>query len=321
VESILNNKRVSKRILVAGGSGFLGSHLCDRLLTRGHKVICLDNLQTGRLTNIQHLLQNEDFEFIEHDIVEPISGIEVDQIYNLACAASPPRYQIDPIHTLKTNVYGSFNLLEIARECDATILQCSTSEVYGDPNVSPQPESYWGNVNPIGIRSCYDEGKRAAETLFSDFHRMNGVSVKIVRIFNTYGPRMDPNDGRVVSNFVNQVLQHQPVTLFGDGKQTRSFCYVSDLVDGIERMMESDPSIIGPVNLGNDHEITMIDLVDIIESIVGRPVDRTYMDLPADDPKHRKPDISLAKQTLDWHPVTSTIDGLKKTIRYFEQIQ
>jgi len=288
-------------VLVAGGSGFVGSHLCERLLADGAQVICLDNFFTGARENIAHLLDNPHFELVEHDVIEPYT-IEVDEIYSLACPASPRHYQRDPVYTMKTSWLGALNLLELASNQDARILQASTSEVYGDPSVHPQPESYWGNVNPIGIRSCYDEGKRAAETLFFDYHRLYGTQIKVVRIFNTYGPRMDPDDGRVVSNFIVQALRGEDLTVYGDGSQTRSFCYVEDLVGGLVAMMASPTDVTGPVNLGNPGEFTMLELADKVIAKVGGPSKVVHRALPADDPKVRRPDITQATKLLNWEP-------------------
>ena len=303
-------------MLVAGGSGFVGSHLCERLLADGAHVICLDNFFTGAQENIAHLLDNPHFELVEHDVIEPYN-IEVDEIYSLACPASPPHYQRDPVYTMKTSWLGALNLLELARNQDAQILQASTSEVYGDPSVHPQPESYWGNVNPIGIRSCYDEGKRAAETLFFDYHRLYGTQIKVVRIFNTYGPRMDPEDGRVVSNFIVQALRGEDLTVYGDGSQTRSFCYVDDLVDGLVAMMASPADVTGPVNLGNPGEFTMLELADKVIAKVGGSSKVVHRALPADDPKVRRPDITQASQLLNWQPSVALDDGLDHAITYF----
>lgn len=306
------------RVLVTGGAGFIGSHLCDRLLAEGNDVICADNLFTGSKDNIRHLLGNPYFEFIRHDVTEPLY-VEVDQIYNLACPASPVHYQYNPIKTAKTSVYGAMNMLGLAKRTKARILQASTSEVYGDPEVHPQPESYRGCVNPIGIRSCYDEGKRMAETLFFDYHRQNGVDIRVIRIFNTYGPRMNPEDGRVVSNFIVQALRGEDITIYGDGTQTRSFCYVDDLVEGMYRMMNTE-DFTGPVNLGNPGEFTMLELADKIIEMTGSRSKLVYMPLPSDDPTQRKPVIDLAKEKLDWQPIIALEEGLKKTITYFEQI-
>lgn len=305
------------RILVTGGAGFLGSHLCERLLDQGHDVICLDNLFTGSKNNIRHLLSNPYFEFVRHDVVEPIL-LEVDRIYNMACPASPIHYQYNPIKTMKTSVVGAINCLGLAKRTRARILQASTSEVYGDPKVHPQPESYWGHVNPIGIRSCYDEGKRAAETLFFDYHRQNKVDIRIVRIFNTYGPRMHPNDGRVVSNFVVQALRGEPITVYGDGSQTRSFCYVDDLVEGILRLMEQTATV-GPVNVGNPNEFTIRELAEKVVKKIGGKSTIVYKPLPQDDPMQRKPDITAAKKYLDWEPKVMLDEGLDRTIAFFRK--
>ena len=306
-----------KRILVTGGAGFLGSHLCERLLADGHEVICLDNYFTGSKQNIAHLLNNPYFELIRHDVTFPLY-IEVDEIYNLACPASPVHYQYDPVQTTKTSVHGAINMLGLAKRVKAKIFQASTSEVYGDPEVHPQPESYWGRVNPIGIRSCYDEGKRCAETLFFDYHRQHNLNIKVARIFNTYGPRMHPNDGRVVSNFVVQALRGEDITIFGDGSQTRSFCYVDDLIDGFIRLMNTEPGFTGPVNLGNPGEFTMLELAHTVIELTGSKSQITFQPLPQDDPKQRQPDIALAKQTLGWEPAIKLEDGLKQTIDYFK---
>ncbi len=306
------------RILVTGGAGFVGSHLCERLLAAEHSVICLDNFFTGRKENVAHLLDNPRFELLRHDVVDPLF-VDVDQIYNLACPASPVHYQYDPIKTLKTSVLGSMNLLGLAKRVKARILQASTSEVYGDPHVHPQTETYWGHVNPIGIRSCYDEGKRTAETLFMDYHRQNGVDTRIIRIFNTYGPRMLPDDGRVVSNFIVQALKGQKLTIYGKGEQTRSFCYVDDLVEGMMRMMNTD-DFIGPVNLGNPNEFTILELAILVQQKLGQKLNLTFKPLPSDDPRQRQPDISLAKSKLDWSPTIDLSAGLDKTIAYFKGI-
>ena len=306
------------RCLVTGGEGFLGSHLCERLLKDGHEVISLDNYFTGRLSNISHLRDNKSFEVIRHDVTEPIL-LEVDRIFNLACPASPVHYQHNPVKTIKTSVMGAINMLGMAKRVHARILQASTSEVYGDPAVHPQKEEYWGNVNPIGIRSCYDEGKRVAETLFMDYHRQNNVDIRIVRIFNTYGPRMLPNDGRVVSNFIVQALKGEPITIYGDGSQTRSFCYVDDLIECFIRMMNQE-KIVGPVNAGNPSEFTMIELAKEVLSLTGSKSPIVYKDLPGDDPKKRKPDITLARSVLDWEPKISLQEGLSKTIAYFDNL-
>ena len=310
---------IKKKILVTGGSGFIGSHLCERLLNEGNEVICMDNYFTGTKQNIAHLLGNPYFEAVRHDVCFPYY-IEVDEIYNLACPASPIHYQFDAIQTVKTSVSGAINMLGLAKRVKAKILQASTSEVYGDPVVHPQVESYWGNVNPIGLRSCYDEGKRCAETLFMDYHRMNGVKIKIIRIFNTYGPRMHPNDGRVVSNFIIQALRNEDITIFGDGKQTRSFQYVDDLVEGMIRMMNTGNFVTGPVNIGNPNEFTMIELAQKVIELTGSKSKLIFMPLPSDDPKQRKPNIELAKLLLDWEPKVQLQEGLLKTIDYFREI-
>lgn len=307
------------RVLVSGGAGFLGSHLCERLLSEGNYVICMDNLFTGSKNNIEHLMRNPDFEFICHDVTEPIY-VDVDRIYNLACPASPLHYQYDPIKTAKTSVYGAINMLGLAKHCNARILQASTSEVYGDPLVHPQPESYRGNVNTIGIRSCYDEGKRMAETLFFDYHRQHDVDIKVIRIFNTYGPRMNPQDGRVVSNFIVQALKGEDITIYGDGTQTRSFCYVDDLIEGMVRMMDSRDGFTGPVNLGNPGEFTMKQLAELVLSATGSKSGIVYRELPSDDPTQRKPVIDLAMKELGWKPTIKLEDGLKRTIEYFKTI-
>jgi len=310
--------RDMKRILVTGGAGFIGSHLCERLLKEEHDVICLDNYFTGSKNNVIHLIENPHFELIRHDVVEPYMA-EVDEIYNLACPASPIHYQYNPIKTIKTSVMGAINMLGLAKRVNAKILQASTSEVYGDPREHPQPESYWGNVNPIGIRSCYDEGKRCAETIFMDYYRQNNVHIKIVRIFNTYGPRMHPNDGRVVSNFIVQALAGKDITIYGTGQQTRSFQYVDDLVDGMMRMMCAPREFLGPVNIGNPNEFTILQLADLIIKLTGSKSRLVYLPLPGDDPKQRQPDISLAKEKLDnWYPHVQLEDGLKRTISYFK---
>lgn len=309
-----------KKILVTGGAGFVGSHLCERLLNEGHEVICLDNYFTGNKSNIIHLLDNPLFEIVRHDITEPYMA-EVDEIYNLACPASPQHYQYNPIKTIKTSVLGAINTLGLAKRTNAKILQASTSEVYGDPHVHPQVESYWGNVNPIGIRSCYDEGKRCAETLFMDYHRQNGVKIKIVRIFNTYGPRMNPEDGRVVSNFIVQALKNEDITIYGDGLQTRSFQFVDDLVEGMIRTMNTSDAFLGPVNIGNPVEFTMLELAQKIIELTNSNSKLVYFPLPQDDPMQRKPDITVAKNNLnDWEPKVMLEEGLKKTISYFETI-
>jgi len=308
-----------KRILVTGGGGFIGSHLCERLLANGHDVLCLDNFFTGVKQNIAHLLDHPYFELMRHDVTFPLY-IEVDEIYNLACPASPVHYQFDPVQTTKTSVHGAINMLGLAKRLKARIFQASTSEVYGDPQIHPQTESYCGNVNPIGPRSCYDEGKRCAETLFFDYHRQYGVDIKVARIFNTYGPRMHPNDGRVVSNFIMQALRNEPITLYGDGCQTRSFCYVDDLVSGILRLMDSPKDFTGPVNLGNPREFTMISLAETVLRLTGSGSPLVMKPLPADDPRQRCPDISLARGALGWQASTPLEDGLKKTIAYFEDL-
>jgi len=308
-----------KRILITGGAGFLGSHLCEHLLAQGHDIICLDNFFTGSKNNILHLLSNPHFELIRHDIINPIF-LEVEEIYNLACPASPVHYQYNPIKTIKTNVMGAINTLGLAKRVRATILQASTSEVYGDPEVHPQKEDYWGRVNPIGIRSCYDEGKRAAECLMMDYHRQNHVNIKIVRIFNTYGPRMAPDDGRVVSNFIVQALRGEDITVFGDGSQTRSFCYVDDMIDGLIRMMGTPKGFLGPVNLGNPAEFTILELAEILIRMTGSPSKIVFKPLPQDDPTQRKPDITLAQKKLGWQPRVPLEEGLAKTIEYFRGV-
>lgn len=306
-----------KKILVTGGAGFLGSHLCEALLKQGHDILCADNLFTGSKVNIAHLMSNPYFEFIRHDITFPLY-VEVEQIYNLACPASPIHYQHDPVQTTKTSVHGAINMLGLAKRLRARILQASTSEVYGDPEIHPQTESYWGRVNPIGPRSCYDEGKRCAETLFFDYWRQHRLEIKVLRIFNTYGPRMHPNDGRVVSNFIVQALQGKPLTIYGDGSQTRSFCYVDDLIDGMMRFMDSPADFTGPVNMGNPSEFTMLELAERVLRLVGGPSRITFMPLPQDDPRQRQPNITLAEEQLGWEPTVSLEDGLKETIRYFQ---
>ncbi|WP_323772752.1 UDP-glucuronic acid decarboxylase family protein [Alcanivorax sp.] len=307
------------RILITGGAGFLGSHLCERLLGDGHEVLCADNFFTGRKSNIRHLMNNPDFELLRHDVTEPLS-VEVDQIYNLACPASPVHYQHDPIHTMKTSVLGAMNMLGLAKRLGAQIFQASTSEVYGDPEVHPQPESYWGKVNPVGIRSCYDEGKRCAETLFFDYHRQHDISIKVARIFNTYGPRMNPDDGRVVSNFIVQALQGQDITVYGEGQQTRSFCYVDDLIDGFVCLMNSGSDVTGPVNLGNPGEFTVRELAEHVIDLTGSPSKLVFKPLPEDDPRQRKPNISKAKSLLNWQPEIKLDEGLKRTIAYYEKL-
>lgn len=308
-----------QRILVTGGSGFLGSHLIDRLIERGDEVLCVDNLFTGDKSNIDHLANHPRFEFMRHDITFPLY-VEVDQIYNLACPASPIHYQFDPVQTTKVSVIGAINMLGLAKRVKARIMQASTSEIYGDPTVHPQPESYWGNVNTIGPRACYDEGKRCAETLFFDYHRQHKLDIKVVRIFNTYGPRMHPNDGRVVSNFIIQALQGQPITIYGDGQQTRSFCYVDDLVNGFMRMMDTEPEFPGPVNLGNPNEFTIKELAEEVINLTGSKSQLVNKPLPQDDPRQRQPDISLARKKLGWEPKTQLRAGLTKTIEYFDEL-
>jgi UDP-glucuronate decarboxylase len=307
-----------KRVLVTGGAGFLGSHLCERLLAEGHDVLCVDNYFTGRRANIAHLLGNPNFEVMRHDITFPLY-VEVDEIYNLACPAAPIHYQYDPVQTTKVSVHGAINVLGLAKRTKAKVFQASTSEVYGDPQVHPQKEDYWGNVNPIGIRSCYDEGKRCAETLFFDYHRQNGVRIKVARIFNTYGPRMHVNDGRVVSNFVVQALRGEDITLYGDGSQTRSFCYCDDLIEGFIRLMATGDEVTGPMNLGNPVEFTIRQLAEIVIEMVGAKSQLILKPLPSDDPKQRQPDISFAKETLGWSPQIELRQGLVKTIEYFDK--
>jgi UDP-glucuronate decarboxylase len=310
---------VNDTIMVTGGAGFLGSHLCDALIDSGHDVLCLDNLFTGSKQNIRHLLSHDRFEFIRHDVTFPLY-VEVGKIYNLACPASPVHYQHDPVQTTKTSVHGAINMLGLAKRLRARILQASTSEVYGDPSVHPQTEDYWGNVNPIGIRSCYDEGKRCAETLFFDYHRQHKLDIKVMRIFNTYGPRMHPNDGRVVSNFIVQALRGQDITVFGDGQQTRSFCYVDDLVGGMQMLMNSPAGVTGPINFGNPSEFTMLELAEKVLKKVGGRSKIAYRPLPGDDPKQRKPDITKAKEQFNWEPKVSLDDGLEPTIAYFRRL-
>jgi len=312
-------KSFRKRVLVTGGAGFLGSHLCDRLVADGNDVLCLDNLFTGTRDNIAHLLVNHRFEFIRHDVTFP-AYVEVDEIYNLACPASPIHYQFDPVQTTKTSVHGAINMLGLAKRLKARIFQASTSEVYGDPKVHPQTEDYWGHVNPIGPRSCYDEGKRCAETLFFDYRRQHNLSIKVGRIFNTYGPRMHPNDGRVVSNFIVQALLNKPITLYGDGNQTRSFCYVDDLIESFVRFMATPDSVTGPLNLGNPGEFTIRALAETVIDLTGSKSELQFHPLPSDDPKQRKPDLSNTTATLGWAPVTMLQDGLLKTIRYFDKL-
>ncbi len=308
----------NKRVMVTGGAGFLGSHLCDRLVEQGHDVLCVDNLFTGARRNIEHLLDRKNFEFMRHDVTFPLY-VEVDEIYNLACPASPVHYQFDPVQTTKTSVIGAINVLGLAKRVKAKVFQASTSEVYGDPEVHPQPEEYWGKVNPIGMRSCYDEGKRCAETLFFDYHRQHAVQIKVARIFNTYGPRMHPNDGRVVSNFIVQALRGEDITLYGDGEQTRSFCYVDDLVAGFMALMQTGPDVTGPINLGNPGEFTMRELAEKIIALTGSSSGIVHRPLPSDDPRQRRPDISKAAEVLDWSPTIALDQGLAKTIAYFEQ--
>lgn len=309
----------NNRVLVTGGAGFLGSHLCERLLLDGYDVLCVDNFFTGRKENILHLMENPHFEMMRHDVTFPLY-VEVDRIYNLACPASPVHYQFDPVQTTKTSVHGAINMLGLAKRVKARILQASTSEVYGDPEVHPQPEEYWGRVNPIGIRSCYDEGKRCAETLFFDYYRQHQLEIKVMRIFNTYGPRMHPNDGRVVSNFIVQAIRGDDITIYGDGQQTRSFCYVDDLIEGMVRFMESTPEFTGPVNIGNPTEFTMLELAEQVLKLVGGQSRLIFKALPQDDPKQRQPDISMAKKELGWVPSVKLEDGLKETISYFKAL-
>ncbi|MER8880474.1 UDP-glucuronic acid decarboxylase family protein [Mesorhizobium sp. M0684] len=308
-----------KRILVTGGAGFLGSHLIDRLLEQGHEVICVDNLFSSTKRNIDHLHSNPRFEFMRHDVCFPLY-VEVDEIYNLACPASPIHYQHDPIQTLKTSVHGAINMLGLAKRLKCKILQASTSEVYGDPSVHPQTEEYWGNVNPIGPRSCYDEGKRAAETLFFDYHRQHDLPIKVARIFNTYGPRMHRQDGRVVSNFIVQALLNQPITIYGDGTQSRSFCYVDDLVEGFIRLMATDASVVGPINIGNTREFTILELANMVIEITRSRSELVWMPLPGDDPRQRQPDVSKAREILHWEPTVAAHDGLARTVGYFREM-
>lgn len=311
-------KFTRKRIMVTGGAGFLGSHLCERLLSRGDEVLCVDNFFTGIKDNIVHLMANPHFELLRHDITFPLY-VEVDEIYNLACPASPVHYQFDPVQTTKTSVHGAINMLGLAKRVNAKIFQASTSEVYGDPQVHPQTEEYWGQVNPIGPRSCYDEGKRCAETLFFDYYRQHGLRIKVARIFNTYGPRMHPNDGRVVSNFIVQALQNEPITIYGNGMQSRSFCYVDDMIEAFIRLMATDGKITGPINLGNTSEFTMLQLAEMVIQQTGSRSRLVFKPLPIDDPKQRKPDITLAKRDLNWEPIISIEQGLNATIYYFEK--
>jgi len=308
-----------KRILVTGGAGFLGSHLCDRLTREGHDVLCVDNFYTGTKANVGELLALRNFELMRHDITFPLY-VETDEIYNLACPASPIHYQFDPVQTTKTSVHGAINMLGLAKRVKARILQASTSEVYGDPEEHPQTEAYWGRVNPIGIRSCYDEGKRCAETLFFDYHRQHGVEIKVARIFNTYGPRMHISDGRVVSNFIVNALKNEPITIYGDGQQTRSMCYVDDLIEALIALMDTPGEITGPINLGNVREITMLELAETVIKLTGSRSALVHQRLPSDDPKQRRPDISLAKQHLGWNPITTLDHGLEKTIAYFDEV-
>lgn len=308
-----------KRVLVTGGAGFLGSHLCERLIAEGCRVICVDNLYTGHERNVEHLRSHPHFQFLRHDVCEPLD-LQVDEIYNLACPASPVHYQARPLFTLKTSFLGAMNLLDLAKRCGAKILQASTSEVYGDPEMHPQKEEYWGHVNPIGIRACYDEGKRSAETLFFEYHRQEGVSIKVVRIFNTYGPRMHPADGRVVSNFILQALRQENITLYGDGQQTRSFCYVDDLIEGFLRMMRSADTVTGPINLGNPNEFTIKELAEQVIAMTKSSSALVYLPLPGDDPKRRQPFIAQAKTVLGWEPKVPLSEGLQKTIAYFQQL-
>jgi UDP-glucuronate decarboxylase len=315
----MRNYQTSKRSLVTGGAGFLGSHLCDRLIDAGHDVLCVDNLFTGSKHNIAHLLDHPRFEFLRHDVTVPLT-VEVDEIWNLACPASPIHYQHDPVQTTLTSVHGAINLLGLAKRLDAKIFQASTSEVYGDPSIHPQPESYWGNVNPIGLRSCYDEGKRCAETLFFDYHRQHGLNIKVARIFNTYGPRMHPNDGRVVSNFIVQALRGESITVYGDGRQTRSFCYADDLIDGFLKLMQTERGVTGPINLGNPGEFTIRELAEMVIEMTGSASKIDFRPLPADDPMQRKPDITQATETLGWTPRIALREGLTKTIAYFDQL-
>lgn len=308
-----------KKILITGGAGFLGSHLCERLLGSGHDVLCVDNFFTGCKSNISHLLANPYFELMRHDVTFPLY-VEVDEIYNLACPASPIHYQFDPVQTTKTSVHGAINMLGLAKRLGARIFQASTSEVYGDPEIHPQTEDYWGRVNPVGIRSCYDEGKRCAETLFFDYHRQHGLEIKVARIFNTYGPRMHPNDGRVVSNFIVQALKGEDITIYGSGQQTRSFCYIDDLIEGFVRLMNSSADVTGPINLGNPCEFTMLELAETVLSLTGSRSKLAFKPLPQDDPKQRQPNISRAKNILDWEPKVALADGLKETISYFKKV-
>lgn len=310
-------KNSYKTVLVTGGAGFLGSHLCERLIELGHDVLCADNFFTGTKRNIESLVGNPRFEFLRHDVTFPLY-VEVDEIYNLACPASPVHYQHDPVQTTKTSVHGAINILGLAKRLNAKVFQASTSEVYGDPQVHPQQEDYWGHVNPIGLRSCYDEGKRCAETLFFDYHRQHNLNIKVARIFNTYGPRMHPNDGRVVSNFIVQALKGEDITIYGEGNQTRAFCYVDDMIDGFIRLMDSSPDFAGPVNLGNPSEFTIKELAEMVKDITGSSSNLIFKPLPSDDPQQRQPNISLAKEKLDWEPTIQLEEGLNKTIAYFD---
>ena len=310
---------MANKSLISGGAGFLGSHLCDALIKKGHDVLCVDNFFTGNKDNVSHLISSTKFELMRHDVTFPLY-VEVDQIYNLACPASPIHYQLDPVQTTKTSVHGAINMLGLAKRTGARILQASTSEVYGDPEVHPQTENYWGRVNPIGIRSCYDEGKRCAETLFFDYFRQHHLEIKVMRIFNTYGPRMHPNDGRVVSNFIVQALQNKPITIYGDGSQTRSFCYVSDLIEGMMKFMDSDKTITGPMNIGNPNEFTMLELAELVLRLTSSQSKIIFKPLPEDDPRQRQPNISLAKNKLGWEPKIKLEDGLKETIKYFREV-
>lgn len=310
----------NRRVLVTGGAGFLGSHLCERLLSEGHDVLCLDNFYTGTRKNISHLMHHPNFELIRHDVVQPIF-LEVDEIYNLACPASPIHYQQNPVKTVKTNVMGAIHMLGLAKRVKAKILQASSSEVYGDPEEQPQKETYWGRVNPVGIRACYDEGKRCAETLFFDYHRQNRVNIRVARIFNTYGPRMHPNDGRVVSNFIIQALQNKDMTVFGDGSQTRSFCYVSDMIDGLIRLMDGPDDCVGPVNIGNPEDVSILELAKTVKKLTGSRSKLIYEPRPDDDPARRKPDVSIANRRLKWRPRIDLTDGLNETINYFKRMQ
>ncbi|SFU47365.1 UDP-glucuronate decarboxylase [Methylobacterium sp. 174MFSha1.1] len=308
-----------KKILVTGGAGFLGSHLCERLILQGHEVLCVDNLFTGTRTNLKHLLNEARFELLRHDVTFPLY-VEIDEIYNLACPASPVHYQFDPVQTTKTSVHGAINMLGLAKRTKARVLQASTSEVYGDPEIHPQPEEYWGRVNPIGFRSCYDEGKRCAETLFFDYHRQHGLEVKVVRIFNTYGPRMHPNDGRVVSNLIVQALRGEDITLYGDGQQTRSFCYVDDLIEAMMRMMATGPEIAGPINIGNPSEVTIRQLAEVVLDVTGSSSRLIHRPLPPDDPRQRCPDITRAREILGWEPTVPLRQGIEKTVLYFDRL-